>query len=136
MFEVGEVEKWINIGLTKTGNIGFGSYLIRTLDEDEMSFRNTKYQNLTPSRAFNTEYSNDTNSSIVVSIMVQILDGQTNVSTNLTVEGEVASSGFVNGNIGTRMVTTLVAVVSPGEKYKLIPGSGVTIVKWSERRPI
>ena len=141
MFEVGEVEKWINIGLTKTGNIGFGSYLIRTLDEDEMSFRNTKYQNLTPSRAFNTEYSNDTNSSIVVSIVVQILDGTKNVSTNLTVtnltvEGEVVSSGFVNGDVGTRMVTTLVAVVSPGEKYKLIPGSGVTIVKWSERRPI
>lgn len=136
MFEVGEVEKWINIGLTKTGNIGFGSYLIRTLDEDEMSFRNTKYQNLTPSRAFNTEYSNDTNSSIVVSIVVQILDGVTNVNTNLTVEGEVVSSGFVNGDVGTRMVTTLVAVVSPGEKYKLIPGSGVTIVKWSERRPI
>ena len=102
-----------------------------------MSFRNTKYQNLTPSRAFNTEYSNDTNSSIVVSIMVQILDGVTNVSTNLTVEGEVVvSSGLVNGKTGTRMVTTLVAVVSPGEKYKLIPGSGVTIVKWSERRPI
>lgn len=126
----GELGKEITIPITKIGttNKGIGSYLIQTLDDDEMSFRNSKYVSFTipAERTHSTIYTNTSDYTIVVAVRGSGGTRELQVS--------VDGSTWVGvGNLGGSNETeNAYAIVPPGHKYR-INGSCV-INTWSEMR--
>ena len=127
----GELGKEITIPITKIGttNKGIGSYLIQTLDDDEMSFRNSKYVNMTAERQAGVDYTNNTNYTIEVILMVS--DVGTLKPFKVTV-GDYAPVDVRDlGDPGYDQQFTV--KVPPGVKYR-VDANGNIIRKWSELR--
>ena len=127
----GELGKEITIPITKIGttNKGIGSYLIQTLDDDEMSFRNSKYVNMTAERQAGVDYTNNTDYTIEVILMVS--DVGSVKPFKITV-GDYAPVDVRDlGDPGYDQQFTV--KVPPGVKYR-VDANGNIIRKWSELR--
>ena len=129
----GELGKEITIPITKIGttNKGIGSYLIQTLDDDEMSFRNSKYVGFVvgTERVAGTDYVNNTDYTIEVILMVS--DVGTVKPFKVTV-GDYAPVDVRDlGDPGYDQQFTV--IVPPGVKYR-VDANGNIIRKWSELR--
>lgn len=127
----GELGKEITIPITKIGttNKGIGSYLIQTLDDDEMSFRNSKYVNMTAERQAGVDYTNNTDYTIEVILMVS--DVGTVKPFKVTV-GDYAPVD-VRDLGGVDYDQQFTVKVPPGVKYR-VDANGNIIRKWSELR--
>lgn len=126
----GELGKEIALPITKIAgtNKGIASYLIQTLDDDEMSFRNSKYVSFTipAERTHSTIYTNDTNYTIVVSIWAS--DGARELQVSEDGVNWVSAGTLGHSDDGE----SASAVVPPKHKYRV--NGTATIRTWSELR--
>lgn len=129
----GQLDETIKIPISKIGstNKGIGSYLIQTLDDDEMSFRNSKYVGFVvgTERIAGTDYVNNTDYTIEVILMVS--DVGTVKPFKVTV-GDYAPIDV--RDLGDPSYDQQFTVkVPPGVKYR-VDANGNIIRKWSELR--
>ena len=123
----GSLNSAITIPLTVDGNgNGFGFYKILTYDEDEMSFRNSVWQDLTATRTHSTVYKNETGKTIMVSIWAENNARIVEVSVDSTTWVTVGILGYDNN-------AENVSIIVPPNHYYRINGS-TTINLWSELR--
>lgn len=132
----GELGKEITIPITKIGttNKGIGSYLIQTLDDDEMSFRNSKYVSyaIGTERLPNTEYKNNTDYTIHLSIMV--VDSGSVAPLKIKVGDEYPVFARDMGGDNTHnWDSQFTAIIPPGMAY-IVETNGNKIRSWSEMR--
>lgn len=132
----GELGKEITIPITKIGttNKGIGSYLIQTLDDDEMSFRNSKYVSYVvgTERLPNTEYKNNTDYTIHLSIMV--VDSGSVAPLKIKVGDEYpVFARDMGGDNTNNWDNQFTAIIPPGMAY-IVETNGNRIRSWSEMR--
>lgn len=129
----GELGKEITIPITKIGttNKGIGSYLIQTLDDDEMSFRNSEHVTYAvgTERKANTDYTNNTDYTITVSCCIR--DGATSHSKHVVVKVDGKDAvNIPDFNVGDHGISF---TVPPGKKYNIDAGTNA-IISWIEMR--
>lgn len=129
----GELGKEITIPITKIGttNKGIGSYLIQTLDDDEMSFRNSEHVTYAvgTERKANTDYTNNTDYTITVSCCIRDAAAGHSKHVVVKVDGKDAVNipDFHLGDHGISFT------VPPGKKYNIDAGTNA-IISWIEMR--
>ena len=126
----GQLDETIKIPISKIGstNKGIGSYLIQTLDDDEMSFRNSKWVEFTTAeRTHSTVYTNDTDYTIFLSIFALSNAREVQVSSDNGVTWVRAGTlGHDDDGEGVSIP------VPPGHKYRVNGSCAIRI--WSELR--
>lgn len=94
------------------------------------------WQNFTGLRAFTTQYINDSNQTIQVSVTAQSLSTLTTYMVGF-VRGNIVSRVLISdGTVGASGTTQL--IVPPGHEYQinLLGGSSAAVQEWMELRPI
>lgn len=133
----GELMRRVNVPITynATTRKGVGAYKLRTLEEDEMAFKNSTWQIVTSSRSNNVEYTNTTGKTIQVSINTRVSDGSGFTPTYLYVNDIIVAESFVDVSDGGGTThIPLNAIIPAGHRYKLVLGSGASIIRWNELR--
>jgi archaellum component FlaF (FlaF/FlaG flagellin family) len=111
-----------------------GGPLANIILEEEDMFRNSKYVDVTASRAVGVDYTNDTGKSIMVHVC---FDDTNNGSPwiNILVDGVMIISDNYDRDT-SRVTATYSFIVPPGSVYVVHnPGSWARVTKWTELRP-
>lgn len=135
VFEKYPPQSFFNWQLTDIGGgVKQGVYEISTLDEDEMSFKNSSYVDVTATRAINRQYVNDTGKTIFIAISVHTSDDHN--SAQLFINGlEVAyTDGYQSSGTG-HWYPNLGFIVPPGHTYQFNASRQYVIQRWVELRP-
>ena len=119
--------------VTKLGT-GFVKYNVNE-DHDEMSIRNTTWQNVTPTRAANTLYTNNTEYSIWVTVTVHASHAISGARSIMYVNDVAIGYAATDVGPGGYGVIPITVCVAPGETYRFVPRSGDYVECWAERRP-
>lgn len=91
-----------------------------------------KWNNVTASRAKNTEYTNTTNKPIYISISVQARGVVYDDKAELIVDAVAVARSGIEGNYPTFVRGSLSAVIPVGSKYKVVGTPNIEV--WSELR--
>lgn len=128
--EIGKQDIWVEVPIVvgADGN-GSGYYLVQTWDEDEMSFRNGKYVDVTAQRQAELVQRNDTGVCIFINVVVGDGGNEWGKHCGILVDGVYAV--YVPDFSYT---TTMSAIIPPGSSYAVTVGSN-HIGKWHELRP-
>ena len=112
-----------------------GGPLANIILEEEDMFRNSKYVDVTASRAVGVDYTNDTGKSIMVHVCFDDTDNGS-PWINIHVDGVmIISDNFDKGS--SRVTATYSFIVPPGSVYVVHnPGSWARVTKWTELRPV
>ena len=140
--EKGELNTWVTVPVTVNANgEGTGSYMVQSWDEDEMSFRNSKYVVFDAiSRKVDTNYINDTGKTIFLTVTFSYIrwssiGGQIWIDDVLIIQhyDRNADGREGNGDIYCGPVC-IQAIIPPGAKYKVIGPGGSYNMLWAELR--
>lgn len=127
----GSLNSAIIIPLTVDGDgNGFGFYKILTHDEDEMSFRNSKWVDVTALRTHSTVYTNDTGYTMQVSCYMRTPSDVPAKKFEVSEDGVEWVVAGTSGGVNDREAVW--AIIPPGHKYRI--NGTVVIDDFSELR--
>lgn len=135
--QAGEFHKSIRIPLSvnSTTKKGHGSYRLRTIDEDDMAFKNARWYDVTGSRGFNTTYWNTTGYVMMVCVTCYTGDNSGYTPNWLTVDGVRVGGNVIDVSKGSGSIySSFSALVPPGSQYRLNLGTSGSLAAWAELR--